>query len=171
VRNNPYAGEILGFVGAMVCMCALMLFGCSGKVSPEAAAALNLAAVTAKESATSYDVIRDQITAKDEADAAAILEWRALHGTGLNAEAAGLALLSDTVKKHGKLSDTARAGIGEEAQTAKAHAEVFRAQIKRVALNEKLAAWADAHQERLDAQAAVIDKLAKLLKPPEPAQK
>lgn len=149
----------------------LILTGCE-KLNDAQKSGLSLAALSAKERASAFDVIKDRIAPAKAEDALPLKNFLAAHARGLNAQAAGLANLMDAVKAGSVISDSARKMLVEEAKTAHSRARNFELTVPDMAADADLAEFFRSHTAALKSQAETMSQLSALLppKPPKPVK-
>jgi hypothetical protein len=150
------------FCASALALCLVIaLAGCD--VPKEVKVLVATSALTAKERASAFAVIRPRCVAKKAEERGDLQKFMKSHGDQLNAQAKALADINAAIEKGSSLKQYTREMIAAEAETAKVRADLFRAVAPRIAANPEVDVWKVDHQAALDAQALTIAKLATLL--------
>lgn len=145
----------------------LMFCGCE-KLNDAQKSGLSLAALTAKERAAAFDVIKGQLRPAKAEHALLLQRYVDAHARQLNAQSIALADLVKSVQAGSILSDAARKALGEESRTAVSRARNFELTMPDIdASDSGVAQFLSAHLAALNGQAASLTELSKLI-PPKP---
>lgn len=149
---------------------ALMLTGCE-KLNDAQKSSLQLAAISAKERANAFDVIKDRFKPVKVENELPLKNFVAAHARGLNAQAVGLADLVSAVKNGSVISDRGRMALAEEAKSALSRARVWELVVPDISQDPSLDEFVRSHTAALKSQAETLAQLSKLIppKPPKPA--
>lgn len=139
------------------------LTGCGKKLTEGEKSALKLAALSQKESAAAFQIVKAQFKAKDPKAANACALIVDGYGRSQNAAAVMLNNLCAAVETGSGLSQRARDILSEEADTAASRAENFEGSLPLFDLSDPvLAEWCVAHLAVAKAQAEALQKLKSL---------
>jgi septal ring factor EnvC (AmiA/AmiB activator) len=140
-------------------ICMVVLAACT-KLTPQAKAALNVAAAMAKNRAAAFAAMIGKIAAKDKANSAKLADYVAEHSTELNQLSDAMSHLSDAVNTNGsKLDDTTRSAVWEEAKTSRTREKIFKSMMNFMTPSSDL----DAHLAGLKELSQALTLLAQAL--------
>lgn len=154
---------------AVVVVCSALLFGgasCDRTVTPDQKTIIATAAQAARERATAFNLIKTQIKAKDTTEQPALDSLLVMHGKGLNAQAAALQTLVESIDARSKLSTRGADTIIEMQKNAQGWLDDCTALKSHLDLTDAQSAWLDAHIDALTKQAQKLKEFSDAANPP-----